>query len=135
MYFLDTNICIDFLRGKLQTGYAFLQENPPQLFKIPAVVEAELLVGAEKSANPEKSRRAVEIFLLPFEIVPFDSQCAKHYAQTRAKLELSGKKIGPNDLLIGATVLSHAGTLITNNVKEFKRVEGLHVESWAEVSV
>ena len=135
MYFLDTNICIDFLRGKLPLGYEFLKKSNPQLFGIPTIVEAELYLGVAKSAAPQKNRRLVEQFLLPFKSISFCSQCAREYAKTRAQLENQGKLIGPNDLLIAATALAHGAVLVTNNCSEFKRVPNLEIESWAEISL
>ena len=135
MYALDTCICIDFLRGKLPYAFRLMQETEPSLFKIPAIVEAELRVGAEKSRNPGKTRLAVEGFLAPFEVLPFDSTAAGVYGALRAELEKQGCVIGANDLLIAATALAHGATLVTRNVREFKRVPGLALEDWAETSL
>ena len=135
MYALDSSICIDFMRGRLPGSYELLSQDDPRLYKIPAIVEGELYLGAEKDSNPERKRRLVEKFLAPFEVVPFDSKCALTYAQIRAKLERQGKLIGPNDMLIAATAVANNLVLITNNVKEFKRVPGLSLESWHEVDM
>ncbi len=133
MYYIDSNIFISFLRGKLLAGYELLMNSDASLFKVPAVVKAELLLGAEKSARPEEERLRVESLLLPFEIVPFDEACAMHYARIRADLERKGQTIGGNDYLIAATALAHGAVLVTNNYAEFKRVPGLSFESWEEV--
>lgn len=77
MYLLDSNICIDFMRGKLPYGYQVFRSSDPRLFGIPAVVEAELYLGAAKSSFPEDNKRIVEHFLLPFETVAFSSECAR----------------------------------------------------------
>ena len=135
MYALDTCICIDFLRGKLPLAYRIMRESDPRLFKVPAVVEAELRVGAEKSRDPARSRRIVEVFLLPFEILPFDSEAARLYGSLRAELERQGNVIGGNDLLIAATALSRGATLVTHNVREFKRIPALPLEDWGEESL
>lgn len=135
MYMLDTNIVVDFLRGRMPRGYDIMRASDPRLFKVPAVVEAELLVGAEKSRDPERARLAVESVLLPFETIPFCSKCARHYAKIRAYLEREGNAIGPNDLLIAATALAHGATLVTRNTREFKRVPGLSLEDWAEAAL
>ncbi|WP_165051854.1 MULTISPECIES: type II toxin-antitoxin system VapC family toxin [unclassified Adlercreutzia] len=134
MYMLDTNICVDFLRGRLPYALKMLRESDPQLFKIPSMVEAELRLGAYKSANPAKNRRAVEQFLSAFDVVSFCSLCAGAYARIRADLEKKGQIIGPNDLVIAATALAHDAVLVTNNCREFMRVEGLQIEAWEEVS-
>lgn len=99
----------------------------------PAIVEAELLYGAENSNNPEEGRYFVESLLSPLHIIPFDSRCAACYARVRADLKRRGCIIGPNDLLIAATALAHGATLVSNNTRVFRRVEGLLLELWAEV--
>ncbi|WP_165172401.1 type II toxin-antitoxin system VapC family toxin [Adlercreutzia sp. ZJ242] len=134
MYMLDTNICVDFLRGRLPYALKMLRESDPQLFKVPAMVEAELRLGACKSAHPMKNRQAVEQFLAAFDVIPFCSLCAGAYARVRADLERKGLVIGPNDLVIAATALAHDAVLVTNNCREFMRVEGLQIEAWEEVS-
>ena len=68
----------------------------------------------------------------PYEIVLFDARCAITYARIRADLESRGQSIGPNDLMIAATVLTHGGILVTRNTKEFARVQGLELEEWYE---
>ena len=90
------------------------------------------MLGAEKSARVEENRLLVERFLLPFEIVPFDSSAAREYATIRAQLESKGQLIGPNDMLIAATARSRNAILVTRNTREFKRVPGLKLEEWAE---
>ena len=75
-YMLDSCVCIDFMRGRLSLGYEVLRKSDPRLFGIPAVVAAELRLGAEKSRDAERNRLLVESFLLPVEIVTFDSACS-----------------------------------------------------------
>ena len=133
MYLLDSCICIDFLRGRLPYAYDLMRNSDPRLFKIPAIVEGELLVGVEKSSRPEKARWLVDEFTLPFDVLPFDSDCAREYGRIRALLERSGKKIGHNDLFIAATALANNAVLVTNNMDEFKRVPGLSLECWYEM--
>lgn len=135
MYALDTCICIDFLRGRMPYAYEMFKHTDPRLFAIPSIVEAELLLGAEKSANPSKRRQTVEEFLLSFQVLPFDHRCAHAYAKLRSTLEREGRRIGPNDLIIAATALANECTLVTNNVEEFKRVPGLPLESWYEMDL
>ena len=97
------------------------------------MVKAELLLGVEKSADPGPNRLKVELLLLPFEVLPFDDECALHYARIRAHLEGKGMSIGANDYIIAACAMAHGATLVTNNVGEFQRIPGLSVEQWAEV--
>lgn len=133
MYMLDTNICIGFLRGRLPYALKMLRESDPQQFKIPSMVEAELRLGAYKSTKPTKNLQAVEQFLAAFEIIPFCSLCADAYARVRANLEKSGQVIGPNDLVIAATSLTHNAVLVMNNCREFMHVKGLQIEAWGEI--
>ena len=100
------------------------------MLKIPAIVAAELVHGAEKSAYPTRNMEQVEKFLMPFEIAPFDILAAYSYGKIRSSLEKRGEVIGPNDLIIAATVLSQNGILVTNNTKEFSRVKNLVWEDW-----
>lgn len=133
MFHLDTCICIDFLRGRLPHTLNTLRTSDPRSFGVPAVVEAELRLGALKSASPEKNLRTVEAFLLPFQTVPFDVSAAREYAEIRSELERAGKLIEPNDLLIAATARAHGAVLVTHNTKEFLRVPRLRLEDWDEV--
>ena len=129
-YFLDTNICIYFLSGKYPGLFKKLFSRNPNDIKIPVIVKAELLYGAEKSIKREDNISKITAFLLPFEIIPFDDASAAFYGKIRAKLETTGMMIGPNDLIIAATALSKNAVLVTNNTNEFIRVEGLNLEDW-----
>ena len=86
--------------------------------------------GAEKSVKRDENIIKINKFLLPFEIVPFDAASADHYGKTKATLEKTGMLIGPNDLIIASTVLAQNGTLVTHNINEFGRIEGLRIEDW-----
>ena len=133
MYVFDSCILIEFLRGRLPKGLELLENTDSRLIKIPSIVQMELLVGAQKSKNPERTRDAVERLLVNFDIVPFDSKCAMIAAQLRATLEQRGLKIGSNDCIVAATALAHHAILVTNNVREFKRVSNLRLMSLGEV--
>ncbi|MEI3377029.1 MAG: type II toxin-antitoxin system VapC family toxin [Coriobacteriales bacterium] len=135
MFFLDSDICINLMRGKLPTTYAHIRNNSPEIFGIPAAVEAELRCGATKSNNPVENLLLLERFLTPFTSVPFDRQCAIAYGRIRADLEQRGMKIGPNDLFIAATAFAHGAILVTGNTREFGRIDGLVAESWDEVEL
>lgn len=133
MYHLDSDTCIEILRGRLPLGQRLMRQMPPDSFGVSTVVQGELLYGAQRSSNPEEGRRCVESLLHPLTLVPFDARCAVEYAKVRNGLRSRGCMIGPNDLLIAATALAHGAVLVTNNVREFGRVPGLAVESWDEV--
>jgi tRNA(fMet)-specific endonuclease VapC len=129
-YFLDTDTCIFALKGTFAGIGQRMATVGPDEIKVPAIVLAELVCGAVKSARPDISLRAVEKLLLPFEIVPFCRECARVHGRVRGGLELAGTRIGPHDLIIAATVLAHDGTLVTHNVREFRRVKALKIEDW-----
>ena len=133
MHFLDTCICIDFLRGRLPHGYREMRDSKPGKFKLPAIVAAELWYSAEHSSNPERELSVVGAFLEAFAIAPFDAACAREYGRIRQSLSAAGKLIGDRDMMIAACALANSATLITNKVREFQRIEGLRIESWAEV--
>lgn len=113
-YFLDTNICVNFFRHKSEdlTRKIFFHASN---IKISTVVVGELLHGANKSSNKEKNIRQVEDFLSRFKIVSFDYAAASVYGKIKAELEATGNVIGPNDLLIAASVIAEQGILITNH--------------------
>lgn len=132
MYFLDTNICIYFLNGSYPSIQKRMETLLPPQIKIPSIVMAELLYGAAKSTRKKENLEIVQKFLIPFEIIPFETQAAEIYAEIRTDAELKGKQIGPNDLIIASTVMSFEGILITNNVKEFGRIKNLAIENWVK---
>ena len=132
IYCLDTYICIYYLKGKYPILLQKMLSINPNDIKIPSIVKAELLHVAEKSMKREENHEKITAFLLPFEIVPFGDTAAVYSAKIRATLEQTGMPIGPNDLLIAATALAINATLVTNNIKEFSRVDGLRSENWIE---
>jgi tRNA(fMet)-specific endonuclease VapC len=97
---------------------------------ISIITISELQFGAAKSQNPQRNCSALEQFLLPLEILDYDSAAASYYGDVRARLEKSGTPIGPLDTLIAAHALSLNAVLVTNNLSEFRRVSGLKVEDW-----
>lgn len=135
MYVFDTNVLVDFLRGRLPLALDLLKNTDSRLIKVPAIVKAELLVGANKSNNPERARNAVEQLLVNFETLPFDERCATAYAKIRADLEKAGNRIESNDLMIAATAISHDAILATNDTNDFGRIANLRVMSLAEIDL
>ena len=114
-----------------ETVKAMKSMNPSQ-FALPYIVRAELLLGPAKANRPDRTR-IVEQFCAAFQELPFDEKCAVAYAQIRAYLEAAGTPIGPNETIIAATALANNATLVTCNVKEFRRVPLLRVERWDEM--
>ena len=132
MYFVDTNTCIYFMNGKYSSVKETFLSISPKEIKIPAVVKAELLLGAYKSQTREQTLKKVKSFLKPFEIVPFTDDMTDDYAEIRSELELSGKTIGANDYFIAATARSKKGILVTHNAGEFSRIINLEIEDWVK---
>lgn len=99
---------------------------------ISSVTLSELEYGVEKSQFPQKNRIALLEFLSPFEICNYDDKAAQQYGMIRKELEKKGTVIGSLDMLIAAHAVSLGSTLITNNEKEFRKVDGLKTENWAE---
>ena len=97
---------------------------------VSAITVSELQYGASKSKNQRLNKQRIDEFLSPLEILPYDEIAASIYGDIRLELEKHGERIGPLDLLIAAHGLSRNLVLITNNEKEFKRVNNLKVENW-----
>ena len=129
-WFLDTNACIQHLRGRHPQLSARWRQHRAKDIALPLTVYAELLVGAEKSSQPERVIEQIELLLTAHEIVEITEEVAEHYARIRADLERRGLVIGGNDLWIAATALAHGATLVTNNTAEFARIPVLALEDW-----
>lgn len=129
-WLLDTNAYIALLKGNAEDLRLRLLARPVDTIATSAVVRGELLFGAAKSQDPDKARQKIEALLLPLACLPFDVSAADAYGEIRATLERAGTPIGPNDLLIAATALTHHAVVVTRNTREFQRVRGLVVESW-----
>jgi tRNA(fMet)-specific endonuclease VapC len=129
-YILDTNTCIYFLNRSSEKIITKMKSLSPSHIKLSAITVAELFFGAEKSKAQKKNWKIVQSFIDNFDLIPFDANCCQNYAKIRALLEKSGSPIGPMDLLIASITLTHNLTLVTNNIKEFKRIKGLSLENW-----
>jgi tRNA(fMet)-specific endonuclease VapC len=128
-YMLDTNLCIRVLRDRPASMRERFNAEADGLC-ISAIVLTELLVGAEKSAKPADNRREVERFMNRLEVLPFDAEAAAHAAEIRASLERQGQGIGGYDVLIAGHARSRGLIVVTGNLREFKRVDGLRAEDW-----
>lgn len=130
MYFVDSNTCIYFMNGKYSSiKEKFLAISPKEI-KISAVVKSELLLGAFKSQNRERTLEKVEKFLKPFEIIDFTNEMTYAYAELRKDFENEGTPIGSNDMFIAATALHENAILVTHNTDEFSRIKGLKIVDW-----
>ncbi|MEX2605503.1 MAG: type II toxin-antitoxin system VapC family toxin [Gracilimonas sp.] len=131
-YLLDTNICIYIIKKKPKIVFDRFNTCEPGSIAISSVTLAELQYGISKSSKPQKNQEALELFLLPLDILDFNGKAAVEYGKIRADLERKGTPIGSLDLLIAAHARSLETTLVTNNEKEFRRVEKLNVENWIQ---
>ena len=131
MILLDTNICIYIINTKPPQVLAHFHRFRLGEVGISSVVAAELAYGVAKSASA-RNRSALEMFLAPLEIMPFDEHAVWTYGTLRADLERLGQTIGALDTMIAAHALSLDATLVTNNQREFSRVTGLRLENWVE---
>lgn len=130
LYMLDTNICSYIIRNKPQSIKEKLQEvEKNHTIALSSIVVSELLYGATKKDSP-KLMRIVSAFIDNFIIYDYSKVSAQSYANIRTDLEKKGQIIGANDLLIASHTLSLGAVLVTNNTREFKRVEKLSLEDW-----
>lgn len=127
---LDTNICIYVMTGR---GPALAErfEREADLLCASSVTLAELSYGVEKSAARTRNREALVAFAARLDVLDFDGAAAEAYGTLRARLERAGAVIGPYDLMMAAHALSRRLTVVTNNRREFDRVEGLSIEDWS----
>ena len=132
LYMLDTNICSYIIRNRPASIREKLQQIEMQhTLALSSIVTAELLYGAHKKQSP-KLTQIVSSFIDNFVLYDFDKRAASFYATVRNDLERQGNVIGANDLLIASHALALDAVLVTNNTREFARVEGLVLEDWAE---
>lgn len=129
-YLLDTNICIYLIKRKPLQVLEKLRTLAIADVGISAITLAELEFGVAKSSRLQQNNEALQAFVAPLEILPFDDRAACRYGEIRAHLKKKGQPIGSLDMLIAAHASSLALTLVTNNLREFKKIPGLNVESW-----
>ncbi len=130
-YMLDTNICIYAIRQKPEKVLKKMMDTDPEDVCISSVTYAELSYGVEKSVAVERNRVALSLLLSNIEIKSFDVNAADEYGKICADLEKKGNPIGSLDLMIAGHARSLGLTIVTNNEREFSRVEGLKVANWA----
>jgi tRNA(fMet)-specific endonuclease VapC len=131
-YMLDTNICIYIIKKQPENVLKHFNSFALGDICISSVTLAELSYGVEKSQHSQKNKAALEGFVLPLEIMPFDDMAAYHYGRIRACLEKKGMPIGPLDLMIAAHAFHLNSILITYNKKEFSRIPKLKIENWVD---
>jgi tRNA(fMet)-specific endonuclease VapC len=128
-FLLDTNIVIYVLKRRPVEVLKVFNANASRM-AISSITLSELIYGAEKSTNIAKNLEAIEDFISHLEVLPYDARASQHYGQIKAALEKKGKIIGENDIHIAAHAISQGLILVTNNLKEFKRVSNLALENW-----
>ena len=129
MILLDTNICIYIINAKPPAVLARFQQYRLGNIGLCSVVAAELAFGVAKSGSV-RNRQALEMFLAPLTILPFDGPAVWAYGDLRAELERRGTLIGSLDTMIAAHALSQQAMLVTNNTREFVKVPGLQLDNW-----
>jgi tRNA(fMet)-specific endonuclease VapC len=128
---LDTNICIYLIKKQPPSVLERFNTFPVGDIGISIVTLAELQYGVEKSRYQARNRTALDQFIAPLEVAEFDRDASHVYGRLRAALEETGTLVGGMDLLIAAHAVSLGARLVTNNVREFRRIPGLRVENWA----
>lgn len=127
---LDTDTCIYLINKRHQKILGRLRRFSPDSVFISSITVAELYYGMEKSKKPPQNLKALDEFLTSFEILAYSKRHSKVYGKIRAELEKAGKIIGPYDMMIASQAICENMRLISNNLKEFKRVKKLKVETW-----
>ncbi len=128
-YLLDTNICVHFLRGKFEIDKILKIKGLNNCY-ISEISVLELRFGAENSADKVKSHKAVDNFLKGIVVIPIFGSIRK-YAEEKVRLNKLGKPQNDEfDLLIGATAIENKLILVTENTKDFERLEGIEIENW-----
>ena len=128
---LDTNICVDVMRGRSPETRRHLERTAPGEAAISSIVAAELWTGVMKSRAPAIAADAVRRFMAFVTVLDWPAEAARAYGDIRARLEASGRSIGAMDMLIAAHAIHEKATLVTRNLSEFRRVPGLKLESWS----
>jgi tRNA(fMet)-specific endonuclease VapC len=129
-YLLDTNICIYIINKRPASVLDTIRSKHPDEISISSITAAELNYGAERSRYQHQNRIAILEFLIPFRLLDFDQRAASFYGKIRKQLESKGTPIGPMDLLLASQAAAYNLILVTNNIKEFRRIENLRLENW-----
>lgn len=128
-YMLDTDICIYIIKNRPPEVRKLFNDRSTQI-GVSSVTVAELHYGAEKSQRRDQNIPVIESFFAHLEVLPFGENAASHYGDIRADLERRGMLIGPYDLMIAGHARSEGLVVVTNNTREFERVDGLMIENW-----
>lgn len=129
LYLLDTNMVIYIQRG-VPSVLEKLTTLGRQRVALPSLVVAELAYGVEKSTHKTLNRERLELLVLEMNVLPWTHSAMWHYAEHFHALRQKGLPIGHMDLLIASQALAEDAILVTNNTREFERIEGLRLENW-----
>lgn len=129
-WMLDSDTCIAVIKRQPEVVLRKLRGKTVGQVGVSSITLSELSFGAARSARPAQNLEALREFLLPLEVAPYDEPCALRYGMVRAALETMGRPIGSLDTLIAAHALAIDAVLVTHNMREFARVEGLRLEDW-----
>ncbi len=129
---LDTNVCIDYLNASHPNVVDRFHEASPEDLVLSSVVVAELRYGADKSVHKQRNHDKLDVLTAEIQCVDFDLEAASSFGRVRAGLEAKGTPIGPYDMMIGGHALALSCVLVTDNVEEFRRIEGLVIENWRQ---
>ena len=129
-YMLDTNVCIDYMRGTDQGIKNRLLACKEDELCISSITLSELLYGVNRSSNPVKNRNALYKMLVKIEVIDYGTEASEFYGIIRNELVRRGMVIGALDMLIAAHAMSNKLVLITHNTAEFGRISGLEIEDW-----
>ena len=129
-YMLDTNICIYLTKHRNRRLLERFRACRIGEIGISSVVYSELRFGCEGSRERDRSLEKLGELLAPIEIVPFGERAADAFGVIRQHLKERGRPVGPFDTLIAAHAIAESCTLVTHNLREFKRIPGLVVENW-----
>jgi tRNA(fMet)-specific endonuclease VapC len=132
-YLIDSDICVEILRGKNRKGLAEIEKKLGSVGMLDCltsvIVEGELRVGVHKATDPARAAAKLDGLLSNLSVLPVDREIAKKYGEIRAYLESMGVTVGGNDLLIAATALRFDLTLLTRNLRDYERVPDLKLET------
>lgn len=128
---LDTNVCIDVLRGRKKVTERLAACQRTECY-LSVITEFELFLGARRAPSDRRDEETAKVsrFLEAFHILPFPSECARIAAEIHADLLNKGTPVGITDVFIAATGIHHQWTVVTNNTRDFSKIEGLTLEDW-----
>lgn len=134
VYMLDTNICIFLMKRKSPLHFKKLEKLRKEKHDIvmSSIVLSELQYGVANSQSREKNQTNLNTLIKKIEVLPYTDECAYFYGEIRAKLKKAGCIIDGNDVLIASHAMTEKAILITYNLKEFQRIDGLELEYWEQ---